>query len=41
MTSKEVSKKKLKLLCMHGFGTNKEFMRMQTEILRKDLEPIA
>ncbi len=26
---------------MHGFGTNKEFMRMQTEILRKDLEEIA
>ena len=26
---------------MHGFGTNKEFMKMQTEILRKDLQSIA
>ena len=26
---------------MHGWGTNKQFMKMQTEILRKDLEPIA
>lgn len=41
MTSGEDAKKKLKLLCMHGFGTNKEFMKMQTEILRKDLEALA
>jgi hypothetical protein len=34
-------KKKLKILCMHGFVTNKEFMKKQTEFLRKDLDNIA
>jgi hypothetical protein len=33
--------KKLKIACLHGFGTNKEFMKMQTTIFRKDYEHIA
>jgi hypothetical protein len=41
MTSKETPRQKLKLLCMHGYGTNAEFMRMQTEILRRDVENLA
>jgi hypothetical protein len=32
---------KLKILCLHGFGTNKEFMKMQTQALTKDFEEIA
>lgn len=41
MTSTNKSKDKLKILCLHGFGTNKEFMKMQTQAFRKDFEDIA
>lgn len=33
--------KKLKLLCLHGFGTNKEFMQMQTKAIAAELEELA
>jgi hypothetical protein len=32
---------KLRLMCMHGFGTNKEFMAMQTQALAKELEDLV
>ena len=32
---------KLKLLCMHGFGTSKEFMQMQTKDIVTELADIA
>ena len=35
------SRSKLKILCMHGFATNKDFMKMQMESLRRDLDLIA
>ena len=41
MTSTDIPSKKLKLLCMHGWGTNKDFMKMQTEILRRDLDSMT
>ena len=36
-----MKKEKLKILCLHGYGTNKEFMIMQTQAIRKDFEKIA
>lgn len=41
MTSTNQTKKKLKILCLHGFGTNKEFMKMQTQAFRKDFEDMS
>lgn len=41
MTSGEIPPKKLKILCMHGYGTNAEFMKMQTDALRKDVGELA
>lgn len=41
MTSTSQSKSKLKILCLHGYGTNKEFMKMQTQAFRKDFEDLA
>ena len=36
-----MSNRKLKLLCMHGYGTNKEFMKMQAKSISTDLQEIA
>ena len=38
MTSndKKFPDKRLKIVCLHGYGTNKEFMKMQTNLFCKD-----
>ena len=38
MTSKarKIPDRKLKIACLHGYGTNKEFMKMQTNLFCKD-----
>jgi hypothetical protein len=36
MTSSYTPKHKLKILCLHGYGTNKEFMKMQTQAFIRD-----
>lgn len=41
MTSSQRQAGRLKILCLHGYGTNKEFMKMQTQAFRRDFEDIA
>lgn len=41
MTSKQRNIQKLKILCLHGYGTNKEFMKMQTQAFTRDFSDIA